>query len=281
MMMNVENSAGGGAAFVGIGDASVSTAANWKMWGGFRAFSTATKGTRAINVCNPTPTCADVNSDATTGELPATITISGTNCSGGTCTIAKIYDQTGNLQCTSGAACDWVQATTNLQPTLLFSATPNGKWCANWPGTQAGQLLLSGTMPSNPQPFVYSGIVFANTGISTAELWPDIGSGTQQRHESTANTMGVFDGSLSTFTMSDNAWHALQITWSGPTSFSAQVDNNAAQPLTNVGTGSSQNIGLAGGFSLPWSGKTCDVGLYNGSPTLINFYNNQHTWGGF
>jgi hypothetical protein len=281
-IMGVEKQ-GGAAVFQGPGDI-VTPAASWKMWGGMRAFSAAKRGNRAINVCNPTPVCADVNTDAVTGELPATISISGSDCSSVTCTIQTIYDQTGNLQCAGSTVCDFTQATSNLRPVLLHSCLPNGKWCMNFTGAQPAQAIVSATLGSNPQPFVISNIIFTTGNGTNQQYTPDTLSSTQIRHTTAANGIEVYDGS-GPFgaTMSDNNWHAYQNTWSGPSSFSIYIDGTPT-PLANTGTGGAQMISLGGGYSLPCICKMTEVGIFNGSmsgPTLSNINSNQHTWGGF
>lgn len=96
------HSAGG--AYVGPGDV-VSGA---KAWYGLRAYSSATRGTKAVNVCNSTGgvsgVCADMFTDATTGALVPQV-IGGITCPGTTdCTIAIWYDQTAGGNC--GGSCD-------------------------------------------------------------------------------------------------------------------------------------------------------------------------------
>lgn len=99
--------------YTGPGD--VFSSAYW--WGGFRAYSAAKRGTKAANICNVADVaCADVSSDATTGQIPADPVIGGVTC--GTtagvnlCTVKTLYDQSGNGQ-------DITQATIVNRPTFL------------------------------------------------------------------------------------------------------------------------------------------------------------------
>lgn len=127
------HSAGGGGGFSGVIDVFGATNAKWCF--SLRACSAATRGTRAINLCEPTQvTCADISTDATTGALNAPGTIGGTNCTtSNTCIIKKWYDQLVLLACAGGTSCDLDNG--SIGPSLTYSCS-NSHPCAAFNGSQ-------------------------------------------------------------------------------------------------------------------------------------------------
>jgi len=137
------HSAGGGG-FTGSGDAVAGASGYYGLF----AYTSALRGTKAINLClspgNIDTLCQDVNSDPTTGIVSSTQVISGTTCgttfATNACTIKTWYDQTtsgiGNITQTGPgnraqfvpnfngtipAACS--TGTTGLNQALYFGGT--------------------------------------------------------------------------------------------------------------------------------------------------------------
>ena len=128
-------------------------------WGASFAYSAATRNTKAVNLCNG-GTCADVNSDATTGIVANAPTINGAACNTSThiCTVHTVYEKAG-----SGA--DMVQVTTANEPTWQ----PNG--CGSGiPGmafTRANtNFLATSSGTSNAFGFLVSAVALRNNGQS-------------------------------------------------------------------------------------------------------------------
>ena len=141
--------------YQGVGD--IVSAAGF--YGGVWAYTAATRGTKALNVCN-TGGCADVSTDATTGQIPATLVVQGNNCASVTCTVATIYDKSGNGH-------DFGQNTSANRATLTNSGCPAGaNWCLS-SGTSTFYTYGSVSGPS-AQP-VTASVVLTTTSTSTEQ----------------------------------------------------------------------------------------------------------------
>lgn len=237
---------GGGAAYTGPGDVTT----GWLDWYGMRAFSAASRGANLINVCLPSDTaCADFASDATTGNLPFSFTISATACNNSTtiCTIKTFYDQ-------GSAAHNLTQATISDRFTLVVSCVSSLP-CAG--GSSSGSVgnYASASGNSNAQPYSLSA-VFAETtnngdsldaldtnggffaiGFASNGL-PRIYAGTQ----ATAGSSQVGNGPI-----------AINGTLNGASS-SLNWNGNLTSSL-NAGTQGMGNVAL-GILSYPFSGDT-------------------------
>ena len=114
------------------------TAAGW--WG-LRAYSTASRGNRLANICNPSDVaCADIYSDAATGKVVIP-TIGGQNCASVTCTVKTLYDLTGNGR-------DMSQATIAYRPTLVANCIGT-QWCM----AMGASTVLTSSYSGLAQPF--------------------------------------------------------------------------------------------------------------------------------
>jgi hypothetical protein len=158
--------------YTGPGDVTGS----WQLWGGLRAFSAATCGTKVANVCNSgDANCADVNALASNGNFDVT-TAQGSplNCggSGGTCTIKTLYDKSGNSR-------DIANATAAARPTLAFGCAGLGasKPCMVF-ARSAGQQLrtAAGVNINQPMTFVAGELQTTNNGGTAYALF-DTGGG--------------------------------------------------------------------------------------------------------
>jgi hypothetical protein len=135
-------------AYAGLGDVNPSA----YLSVGLRAYTAATAGTKAANICNSgDANCADVNSLVNGNFDVATAQGTPLNCggAGGTCTVKTLYDKSGSLNC-GGSACDFTNATAANRPTLVFNATGAGRACMAFNGSQ---FLTSPAATTINQPF--------------------------------------------------------------------------------------------------------------------------------
>ena len=143
------------AAYAGPGDV-VSGA---KMWWGLRAYSLATAGTKAANICNASDAnCADVNTLANGDFDVATATGSPLNWggAGGTCTIKTLYDQTTGNNCTA-ATCNLTQTIIGFRPTLAFNCIGT-KPCMTFTSASSNRMNGANNATSVSQPVTLSGV---------------------------------------------------------------------------------------------------------------------------
>lgn len=267
----LEPSGGAPPSYTGPGD--VVTSSVWVGYWSLRAFSAATAGTKAANVCNPTNQCQDFLTDATTGKL-VLATIMGTDCTVSTCTINTLYDQTGNGD-------DLNQGTQANRPTLVTSCIGSLP-CMACSGSQ--NMILTGW--GNPgQPFATSAVV-NRTGNTTAfSDWLGSSSGgtAQSLFLNSANTVGAYAGNITTgVTANDNAWHGVNINYNGASS-QIQVDGTTTSSL-NVGANTFNNeIDLCWGNNF-LTGSVAEASFHAAAgftgTELTNLYNNMHAFYG-
>lgn len=285
--MSWGTTAGPCTAFTGPGDVQ----ASWFIWGGLRAFSCITAGTKAANVCNAADAnCADVNTLANGNFDVTTAQGSPLNCgsTGGTCTIKTLYDKSGNAR-------DWTQATIANRPTLTFSvigSLPCMTFVAGTPGTVPGRFLLTGTLGATAVPFSFSTVlkITGNDG-SNPTILGDVGTGTTKQEV-------LYNGSTTTFLLQDNntggftattgaaVFHAINAVSNGASS------NIAIDGSTTTGTNGTAGmltsdalaIGDANALNRDLAGIVCEAGMTNtaiSSGTATSLNSNQHTYWGF
>lgn len=201
-------SAGGAPAYQGPGDI-VSFQAFW----GTRAYSTATRGSKLLNVCNSTGGtdvgCGDLSSDATTGALvPATI--GGITCPGANCTVKIVYDISGNTNCTG--ACDLIQATIASRPTITTSCSA-GRPCMACNGSQFA--LAAAILVTSPQPYFVSFVAKRTSVSSYANV---IYASPQTGFSIAADNVLLFAGTVVSVPATDNVFHSVQANYSGASS---------------------------------------------------------------
>lgn len=270
------------ASYTGPGD--VVSGANG--WWGFRAYN-ATYASALGNI-------ADIV-DAATGAATCTMKANSTgdadlaslSCAGGTvsvttfctvthvtgCKITKLYDQTGGGN-------PLTQATLANMPILTLNAI-GSKPCATIDGsifsirsTSGSGLTSTGTFSTVADRTTFNsnfgGIIQANLG----------GPG----YSSSANTGVLFQGSVATFPMPDNVFHALQSIFNGASSI-AYMDGTNNTGLNPGSTSFASNYTLGeinGGFNFP--GLICEAGawvaLFTGTNNS-NMNTNQHSYWGF
>lgn len=204
------------AGYTGPGDIQTFT-----FWGGVRAYSAATAGTKAIQVCNVADVaCADLSTDASTGALVVS-TIGGSNCAIVTCTVKTIYDKVGTADCT--------QATIANRPVFTQNAL-NSSWGMTFTAAST-QSFSCGTFTGS-QPLSLVG-VFKPSG-ATGEIF-DITDGSFGgiivEWQGGASAIRMYAGSTIDVTTT-SAFHAFQGIFNGVSSISA---NDGVETTGNVG----------------------------------------------
>lgn len=224
------NIVSGGGGFTGPGDIQ-----SFTFWGGLRAYSAATRGTKAINVCNVADAvCADLSTDATTGALVVS-TIGGSSCAVVACTVKIIYDKVGTADCT--------QTTIANRPVLTQNAL-NTSWgmtftAASTQGFQCGAFTAT-------QPYSFAMIV--NPSGSTCELFNITDgsfNGALNEWSSAGPNLRMYGGNNFDVAMT-SAFHAFQSVFNGVSSISAQdgvetTGNAGAQSISALTMGISRD----------------------------------------
>lgn len=264
----------GGAAYTGPGDVT----ASFTWWCGFRAYSNATAGTKAIRVRrNSDNTQQDINtlSNGTLDAAALTTFLAATTGNVVTC-----YDKVGTN--------DFTQPSAGLQPPILASAlnTSYGMTCSS-----SVELNSSVDFSATGQPASVSVLAKRTsgvTGFSTA--WSSDSSGNIQVGFSNAANQGlIFAGTVVSVTgVADNAFHALNVGFNGAsTIYNIDGATGTVSPGTSGPLGSSVgNICSAGGLSNSLNGTFMEAGFVAtsafSSGTASSLNSNMHgAYGGF
>jgi hypothetical protein len=244
------NPGGGGGGYVGPLDVAGGVA---KFCVGLRACSAASRGTAAINVCNPSDVvCVDMSTDAVTGALVVT-TVGGSNCGAVTCTIKAFYGQSGGGNCT-GNECLMTQEAPTSRADLMLSCIGTLP-CAACVGTCQYTIASSpgtGQMPwVNINAPVSLGAVAIRTGLFTTQqvLLND----PYLYFAPAANTFGLYAGNTLTTAQTDSVWHSFQNVASGVIGTSV---------ITVDGTRTTGDAGTTGADALAFTGA---------APASMNF----------
>jgi hypothetical protein len=136
------------------------------VWYGLRAYSAATRGNKAINVClTGGASCTDTVINATTGALTIT-TVGGSSCASVTCYIEKIYDQTGGTNCSS-ASCDLTAIANGTADYPILTLSCLGSLpCITFGGNSGLETAIGHNVTATAQPLTTS-IVMSPNGTST------------------------------------------------------------------------------------------------------------------
>ena len=267
------------ASYTGPGDVTSGALA----WWGLRAYSSATRGTKAANVCNVADVaCADLSTDASTGALIIT-TIGGSSCSIVTCTVKTLYDQSGGTNCTGSVACDLTQATIGNRPTLVVSCVSSLP-CMAW---TSGQSLVSVNVASTlSDPYTMSVVGERTAGFTTySDLIGDVGGNGQLLFTNSANTGMLFAGSLAlTATANDSVFNAMQ----GLVTIMPEVTSAKLYINGTLTTGQSNAASISDGLCMGKCNNggtvsTTEGGFWAGDKS-VNFStmnSNQRTYWGF
>jgi hypothetical protein len=244
-------------------------------WWGFEAYSNATRGAAAVNVCNVSDVaCADMFTDATTGKLVVT-TVGGSDCSVVTCTVKSFYDLSGNGRTQT-------QATIGSRAVLTASAL-NGVACATFNGAKT----YSTPTITQALPITYS-VVAERTGAFTltGAILSSTGSGANElaiAFSSVANQMFAYNGSVLSATANDSVFHAVQGIL--PTAGNGTIYIDGSLTIGAAGTGAT----AAGAFYIGsdpavnrMTGLFCEGGVYRiafSAGQLSSMNTNQHSSG--
>jgi hypothetical protein len=267
--------------------------------------------TIAFTSCSSTPKVSDTVSGSGI-TLPEFIVSCGSFVGGaGTCTlskaqniaaaetvtmqvalfITKLYDQSGNSNCTGH--CDLVQTTTASQPQLIPGVVNGlpGVYC-NAANSQFLTPSASVSSISLAQPLTTSAVfetIASSPGYNPNIVGTVNGTNFQEGGSGSANQYQIYAGTPVTGTMSDGSFHAFQVMWNGASS-AVYLDGSATgslNPGTNGGPTNGGDINIcsanSGGVNF-FLGYIQEVGLWSGAFSAGNqssMNSNQHTYWGF
>ncbi len=239
------------ASYSGPGDVITSNAiAFWAL----RAYTSATRGNKLANVCSPADAlCGDMLSDATTGDA-----VIPSLCGGG-CTVKILYDLTGLTLC--GGPCDLTQSTEANRYTLTVNAL-NGHPVLT--SSSATTFMTSPALGSTvTQPYSTTAVTertgsFTSFGVVATVTTGSPGIG----YNNSANTFFIFAGGTGTASVTDSAFHAIQVLFNGASS-STVVDGSATGGNTSTDSLSSGNSFDLGYTSTALIGATAEVGWWS------------------
>ena len=229
------------ASYVGPSDAV--SGVTWEFWVGLRAFSAATAGTKAANICNSgDANCADINTLANGKFDVATAQGAPLNCggSGGTCTVKTLYDKSGNGR-------DVSQATAASRPTLTFSCIGSLP-CMTVASGQGGMQTAGFFTISQPLTMIAAANQTSNAGAFENVLTGDVGTNNSVDFSSTDNNAACFAfPTKQNVAATDGSWFALQCLANGTsssftvngstTTFSGGTTGTGGQKFVVAGTG--------------------------------------------
>lgn len=213
------------------------------VYGGMRAYSSATRGTAAIIACTPSDaSCATINSSATDGTTTAGLTTLG--CASVVCTIKEFFEQ-------AGAVHSWAQAVIANRATVTMNCLNTTLPCATFGGSAHYPGVGTSTVP---QTFT---IIWAGerTGSLTSQqnIFEDGLNQVQMGYLNAANTIYGYAGSVGQVTASDSAYHVAQLVFS-----------NGSSALTVDATTGAHAMGANS-----WSGAVIDISGQDTGRTLV------------
>lgn len=234
------------AAYVGPGDVVAA-----QGWWGLRAYS------HALAIAGPTTTpVIDVLGTSTvtgctiylkgdgTGGLDLTTSGAGGvghQCASGattfctvtnsSCTVSKIYDQSGSNSCVGMTQpCPLTQATAADQPTFQFTAGPGGNPSMLCPGTTVSLNFVANNYGGTlTQPFTFA--VVSAPGSTAATAFTAFSNTALFFYTSSFTLVGLYSGSASANVTVTNAWHAFGALYSGTSSL-IYTDGSASGSLS-------------------------------------------------
>jgi hypothetical protein len=270
-----------GTTYTGPGD----VVSGWTFWYGLRAFNAAyaTAGSNAI-IARNTATNETCNVPVTSsGGLGNVSGCSGSSSgdtlsvfcaeSSGTCAITTATDQTGNGHTLT-------QATAADQPTLTLSCLSSLP-CFTGNGTS---MYMSGSsVGGSPSAFSFS-VVSEKTSSSTEAGLINLGSNNPELYYCCSDgNVRLIGASGFTASVSDNAWHALNATINGSSSF-IHVDATATTgSIASVATLSAIYFMGENSGTHPLAGNVAEAGGLSTSITSTqagNLCHNQYTYWG-
>ena len=270
-MTGAGKSAGGAPppTYTGLGDLAglTSPVAYWGTDGVTNAYSG-----NALNVCDAAgANCGDFT--VTNGQLNVS-TRGSTDCHGGTCVVAKIYDQTAGNNCTG--TCDWVQSNNLYRATLTFNCPKTGLWCLTFSSTPtAGPHYYSYTVGGNmsvSSPFTITGaanstyIGGATGGASTVYYDGSFIQAGYNRGPASANAFMYEGSAVPTVSVSNGAFHSLS--WLFNNASSNIVVDGTANTVNTASSSGITNTAFLGatdatGTGQPFAGTFCNLAIYS------------------
>ncbi len=249
-----------GPAYVGPGD----VVASWYAQGGVRAFSAATAGLASMDIFCVTASTTNTIKTLPNGNLDTQTLVR--LCPADTYHVAKLYDRSGQTNCTA-AACDWTQGTDANRPVLVLNCQ-NAQPCMTFNGSQ---YLVNTALSSLATPtFIAAVIRTGNTGavntiMSSNNTLPYFSSGS-----GTANMFGNGGSNCCTISgLTENAWYAMQGQVNGASStlnFDNAGNSKVASGSVGAATTISGNLAIgvddnSGVFNQFLTGKMLEVGV--------------------
>jgi len=253
------------ASYQGPGDITSGAIAFYSAGRAYNAAYAASNGNLADLVAtgNGTAVCTlkalstgyvNLTSSACAGQTPAAACAAA---NGGTCSITKLYDQTGTGN-------HVVQATLANMPALTFNAQ-NGLPCPAGTNNAATQLATAGSI-TQAQPFTFIAVANRTGSVTTNQFIFD-NSAAQNflRFSAAANSVVAGSNTGVTLTANDNAFHAMLAVANGAISSLFAVDSSANISTSTLGTfglasnqfymGRNTGVGLLSGF-------VCEAGIW-------------------
>jgi hypothetical protein len=258
-----------GGPYTGPGDVATFT---W--WCGFRAYSAATTGTKAIRVIRASDsTQQDINT-LSSGALDES-TLS-TFLSATTGKVVTCYDKVGTNDVTT--------ATDANRPAILQNAV-GSHTCASSSG--GSTQLTSGSTVTQNQPFSVSAYAYRTSGVALGQevvalVNSGFSTGGAFEFNSTAATVDLYAGASLTASITENVFHAYQNVFNGASS-SITVDSTTTNGSSGTQNISGNNINLFNnvGGSQVMFGRLCEAGLAAGAfsgGTISSLATNQASY---
>jgi len=257
----------GGGAYAGPGDVT-----SFVVWGSvarvynLASASTSTNladlvatsgGAAVCTLRGSTSGFVDLASNYCAGTTPD---IACFNAAGGTCSVSKLYDQTGNGR-------HLTQATLSQMPVVLFGATING-----YPAmvcTDSANTSLKNTSISQTRPWVWA-LVSMRTSLANQVTYAETAGGPSLfENGSTPNSIKLYNGgAIAQVTAIDSAFNAVQTGGDASTTFITAQNNTGT-----TGSGPSNVSGaltLCSTVSATHSldGQILEFGLFAGTFSL-------------
>lgn len=269
---------GGGGTFTGPGDI-VSGASSYIGGQAYNA-AYANSGGKFANVClSGDSTCADLSFGSDGNVIDSTV--GGSKCSAVTCTIKRIYDQSGANACSG--VCDQIQATEANRAKVTFTS---GHAYIDCPGGACFYQTGSALASSIAQPYTES-IVLNYTNIGTQQaVFYSAPNAESFVNRTGGATIGFFTGGgVPTASMTAAALHAVQmIINSSSSDFYIDGSSNVVDVgNTNAFSAAFMELMSVGGTQL-YKGSVGSVGVWSGgfnATQKSNMNSNQHSFWGF
>lgn len=275
---------GAAVAYQGPGDIK-----SYVAWWGLSAYSSAARGSNAVNVCDVATgaVCANWVTDATTGALVPT-TIGGSACNVIACEAATLYDQTAGGAC--GGSCDLTNTHTggftfSIGRPPIVASGPNSTYCLSLVNSDGRALRPVGNLT---QAAPWSAALVANRTGDTGGLDGAIlqsAGGIRIGYQNAVNKSSLYTGSsiIAGPTANDNAFNAIGYVQNNASSLIGVNSTSASTVSTGNTTGWTllPQVGSAnaGGSIAGLTGIFCEGGIANATwnaTDIINVNANAH-----